>query len=168
MNAAKTLLEKDAKSVENATIDGGEFVIVLKGDVLDYFATLKGVQETGGVLYGFKISGREEYVISGWTTPQSEDVFSPCSFFRKDKRHFDLIKKLWSKDGTTMYFGDWHFHPVNKVVPSQQDYSSFAKVCKESKTSSKYIVNIIVAKQELVVFVYDKKRKSKLSEYHIY
>lgn len=127
--------------------------------------TLNGNQESGGVLFGFKVNEKEEYVICGWTLPQEKDSFSTASFSRNDEKHFDLIKEIWKEDKTTMYFGDWHFHPVDIVIPSNQDFSSFIKICKKSKTSSKHIINIIAAKKELVMFVYNKKRKTKLFEY---
>ena len=151
--------------MENLTISQEGIVIVLDCEVLEFFMTLNSEHESGGVLYGSKVNEKEEYVVSGWTLPQKNDTFSAVSFCRNDKKHFDLINKKWRDDKTTMYFGDWHFHPVNDVAPSNQDYSSFVKICKESKTSSRYMINIIAAKQELIIFVYHKKRMTKLFEY---
>ena len=57
------LLEKDVQSVENLTINEDGIVVVLEFNVLEYFKALNGKQESGGVLYGFKVNEKEEYLL---------------------------------------------------------------------------------------------------------
>ena len=150
--------------MENLIIKKDELVIVIDSKVLCDFISINSSNETGGVLYGFKVKDMEEYIISGCTFPQENDIRTYSTFQRIDSKHFKIVNDFWKDDKCTMYFGDWHFHPVDYVYPSKQDHDSFEMLCKKTKTSSKYIINIIVSKKELRLFVFLKKGSKQILE----
>ena len=135
---------KDVIFVENVIINFKLGVVIIEKDVLSSLK-ININKETGGVLYGFKLKENNEYVICGCTKKQNDDESSEYSFYRKDKKHFEIIKQLWLKDKTIMYLGDWHYHPAKYVNASNTDYESFKENCLSSKTNSKYMFNIITS-----------------------
>jgi integrative and conjugative element protein (TIGR02256 family) len=155
--------------VENIIIKIDNITIIITDSV---FNNLKkesvGNIETGGTLYGFKLQRRNEYVISGLTTFQDNDIRTGYTFERKDLKHFDIINKEWEKDSSIMFLGDWHYHPSNNVNASWTDLTTFENLKKNSITSSKIICNIITCKNYFVLYVNDKKSNSNYSKEQIY
>ena len=142
--------------MEHIIIKNNDMVLIIKSTVI-FNLMNKGEIETGGILYGYKVSGREEYIITGNTPKQKKDICGKNYFLRKDKRHFIILKELWKKDKSIMYFGDWHYHPTNNVFASNDDLHTFSKLCTSCKTNSKYIINIIASRNEFEVFIYHKE-----------
>lgn len=148
--------------MENLIINKDQLVIVIDSKLLCDFLSIESNCESGGVLYGFKVKDKEEYIISGCTFPQIKDLSTYTTFQRNDSKHFKIVNDFWKENKYIMYFGDWHFHPVDYVYPSKQDYVSFNKICHKAHTSSKYIFNIIVSKKELHLFVFLKNSKKQV------
>ena len=157
---------KDAIFVENLIIKFKGGILVIDSSVMNNLK-INLNHEVGGVLYGFKLQSSDEYIISGNTEKQDRDFSDKHFFYRKDNKHFEIIKKLWEKDKVTMYFGDWHYHPVNYVYPSTEDYKSFKENCITAKTNTKFMFNIISSNKEIKIFIYDKKNKRKIGEHKI-
>lgn len=132
-------------------------VLFIENNVIDYFESINQAAETGGILIGYKLFERNEYVLSAYTKQQMDDNARFCDFERNSSKHFEILKSMWKENESLMYFGDWHFHPVDYVSPSSTDLKTFKKLCKNSVTSSKYMIFIIVAKKQFRVFIYDKK-----------
>lgn len=155
--------------MENIVVNYKNLSIVVLGVVMDkiknYIQT--SLLETGGILYGFKIKEKEEYIISGFTKKQDLDKVSKCSYNRLDPMHFILIKEYWKNDKSIMYLGDWHYHPVNYIVPSQTDYQTFENISKESVTSSKYLFYIIISEDEFGLYVYEKRSGTLIHTFYI-
>lgn len=145
--------------MENIVLTSKKISIVIEGTVLEKI--LAGIKnkslETGGILYGFKIKETDEYILSGITEQQELDQVTFCSYNRLDPNHLKIVNNLWKEDKSIMYLGDWHYHPVDFITPSRTDYQTFKRNTKESKTDSKFLFYIIVGKQELEFFVYNKK-----------
>lgn len=143
----------------NLIIKKRKIVFVLDSSLISQYADLNASIETGGILFGFKVKDKEEYVITECTFPQEKDIATAFSFQRLDDKHFVILKEKWLADNTTFYFGDWHFHPTETAVPSWQDKMSFYDLCVQAKTSSKYMVNIITAKNEMYIAIFNRKKK---------
>ena len=145
--------------MENIVLKSKKISIVIVGTVLEkILANIKNkVLETGGILYGFKIKENDEYIISGITEQQEIDKATCCSYNRLDPNHLKIVNNLWKEDKTIRYLGDWHYHPIDFVLPSSTDYQTFKRNTKESKTDSKFLFYIIAGKQELKLFIYTKK-----------
>lgn len=145
--------------MENIVLTNKNISIVIKGKVLEkILANIKNRSlETGGILYGFKIKEKDEYILSGITEQQELDQVTCCSFNRLDSNHLKIVHNLWKEDKSIMYLGDWHYHPVDSVNPSGTDYQSFKRNTNESKTDSKFLFYIIVGKKEFELFIYEKK-----------
>lgn len=125
------------------------------------FSQVTMSKESGGVIYGYKLKGLEEYRIVGITLPFDNDKTGRYSFDRSDSNHLEYVRKLWDKDKSIMYLGDWHSHPAEKSIASSLDSSTFIKISQKSITSSSYLIFAIVSKAEILITVYDKKRLTK-------
>jgi integrative and conjugative element protein (TIGR02256 family) len=116
--------------------------------------------ETGGVIYGYKLVGLKEYRITGFTTPYQEDKVYRYNFERLDPNHLKSIKSLWVNDCTTMYLGDWHSHPSNHSSPSILDKNTWYKIATESKSGSSIYFFFIISKEELLISAYNIRGKN--------
>lgn len=157
---------KDVEFVGNLIIEKDKKTFVVDEKVILDLKNIDSNLETGGVLYGYKVRDKEEYIVLGCTFSQPTDIKTNYTFQRNDPNHFKIINDIWKHDNATMYYGDWHFHPVNIVSPSSQDLKSFIKICEKNNTSSKYIINIITARKELRIYIYDKRKKKIFVEYN--
>ncbi len=158
---------KDVVPVENVLISFLNNVLVIDSDVLTDIKCIDDKIENGGVLYGFKILDKNEYVLNGKTYRQEDDSASICNFERKSEFHLNKINEIWRKDNSTMYLGDWHYHPVDYAYPSQTDYRSFENVCKQCRSSSEFLFFIISAHKEFVVYIYEKKKSKLITTYKV-
>lgn len=146
-------MENVIVKIENITIIISENVLIsLKKESV-------GKIETGGTLFGFKLKDRNEYIISGVTFFQPKDKKFNFGFERNDERHFEIINDMWKKDGSTMFLGDWHYHPTNEVSPSKRDLLTFNDLSESSFSSSKILCNIITCNDYFVIYVIEKKSR---------
>lgn len=159
MRKIKILYTKDVMYVESVIISFDDIVLVIDKCVINQILSVINNKpiETGGILYGSKLLKLEEYVISGNTFQQPKDVATYSNFERKDNNHFKLLKMNRRNDKSLMYFGDWHYHPVDYVSPSNTDLISFERNSKSCKTDSKYMFNIICSKKEFAIYIYDRQ-----------
>lgn len=76
--------------------------------------------EAGGIFIG---SYRDPHVeIGSCTTPLPRDLRKPTLFDRCDPGHQAAALNAWRESGgTDTYVGEWHTHPVDDPVPSDQD-----------------------------------------------
>ena len=113
-------------------------------------------KEIGGMLYGYKLKGIEEYRVVDFTSPFSMDKCAPTNFYRKDKKHLEGIRKAHNKNVKIMYLGEWHSHPVNSVTPSSLDDNTWNKLSITSKTSANRLIFLIVTTSKVGYSFYDR------------
>ncbi|MCH5171565.1 MAG: Mov34/MPN/PAD-1 family protein [Erysipelotrichales bacterium] len=155
--------------MENVVITYKRLSIVIKTDVIkSLFKVTNSHLESGGILYGFKIKEKNEYIISGITNQQYFDRVTSTSYSRLDPNHIEIVNSIWKCDNTTMYLGDWHFHPSDYVFPSSTDYNTFKNNSVKCKTSSKYLFYLIVGKKEIALYICEKEDGAIINSQKIY
>lgn len=113
--------------------------------------------ENGGCLYGYKIQKKDEYRITGYTTPMKMDEQKRCNFIRNDFMHMQVIQKIWSNDKVTMYLGDWHTHPFGNANPSSLDLKTFREVSVSCQTTANFIFFALITPSEIGFYALNKK-----------
>jgi len=77
-------------------------------------------QESGGILLGQVFDTK--IVIDEITTPSLCDKAGQLFFTRNAKRAQMVVDAAWAKsNGTRIYLGEWHTHPVLNPFPSNED-----------------------------------------------
>lgn len=154
---------KDVMFVDTVMIKFLDSILVIDEKPFYYLKHNDGKIENGGVLYGYKLLGKEEYIITGNTSKQIDDYASECSFIRNSSHHSEVINNLWINDNSIMYLGDWHSHPVDFVQLSSTDKKTFRKICKSCISSSKYLFFVVSAIKEMVIYIYERGNKKLIS-----
>ena len=148
--------------------DNVSFLIegVIFAKLCDFVAEYDNKSEVGGILYGQKVIGRNEYIITGFTKPFKKDITSYSTFVRKDKKHFKVIKSIWLEDKTTHFIGDWHSHPIDIVNPSNEDVISWKEIAMNTRNVSKNLLFAIISKDSYSFYTFVNKKLEKLEVEH--
>lgn len=144
--------------VEDIIINYEEYTVLINKEIFQkLLLKIDKKKENGGVLFGYKIRDKEEYIISDFTEPFSKDIRKYAYFERKDPLHMKTINDLWIVDKKVMYFGDWHSHPIGKAIPSNTDLESWKKISRNAETSSNILIFILLAPDNQKIWLYNKK-----------
>jgi integrative and conjugative element protein (TIGR02256 family) len=106
------------------TFIGGTRKLILKPEPLGTIQMLaqKGKRgtEAGGILLG-KVYPHH-VIIDMVTTPAKPDKAGFHFFIRSKPKAQDHINRAWAaSNGHNIYLGEWHSHPVDHPIPSEQD-----------------------------------------------
>lgn len=99
------------------------------------------INESGGVLLGYKVKEHNVIIIDDLSLPDKEDESSMIKFIRKSISHILKINK--SSLNNSFCIGNWHTHPVSNPTPSLIDLSTWKKELSECKSSFGFQVYII-------------------------
>lgn len=83
------------------------------------------INESGGVLLGYKVKEHNVIIIDDLSLPDKEDESSMIKFIRKSISHILKINK--SSLNNSFCIGNWHTHPVSNPTPSLIDLSTWKK-----------------------------------------
>lgn len=105
----------------------------------------KHKNESGGVLFGKKISKKEEYILTDISEPTKQDKGSRYSFLRNKDSAQRIINKKWKETrGEENYIGEWHTHPEPNPKPSKTDLDLMLQVVLDKSCAFSKIFLIIV------------------------
>lgn len=112
-------------------------------DILKKFEQKNNMEEAGGILLGHVYPN---YItIEKVTTPSILDKLGRYFFIRSKLSAQKFINKCWSDtDGTLIYLGEWHTHPITNPLPSDQDKKMISKCLKETKMEIDFLFLVIV------------------------
>lgn len=86
-----------------------------------------GSKEIGGILVGYYTAALDCAVVSVISKPPPDSRFGGNWFHRGIQGLQSLIDRFWYAN-QHYYLGEWHFHPYDLPVPSQQDMQQLKKI----------------------------------------
>jgi integrative and conjugative element protein (TIGR02256 family) len=99
---------------------------------LKRFVSASGVNETGGLLFGYYTPGLEEAVVT-LVTPAPADSRSGRTWFRRGIDGLQaLVRQRWG-ERREFDLGEWHYHPNAAPTPSGQDVKQMLEIASDSK-----------------------------------
>ena len=113
--------------------------------VLGKYEQHPGSNESGGILVGKKVVGKEEYCIEMITVPTEKDRSGKSFFVRNKKVAQKIINEKWqSSEGQINYVGEWHTHCCRSPIPSRTDHKLMQQIAKDGSSPFKHFFMIIL------------------------
>ncbi len=115
---------------EGQTVDG-TFAVEFQATVLrtlEHHCREAGSSETGGILIGRYSGDLSLAVVLEATPPPSDSRRGRSWFVRGVNGLRDTLGKRWRAKERTYYVGEWHFHPVDHVDPSGDDFAQMFEI----------------------------------------
>jgi integrative and conjugative element protein (TIGR02256 family) len=85
-----------------------------------------GDNEIGGMIIGYR-KGRNQFVISDFTTADDSKTFDIASFIREPVKSLKKLKEAFKKKNHN-YLGEWHSHPRFRLYPSRGDVNTMKRI----------------------------------------
>lgn len=117
--------------------------------------------ESGGILLGRFINETDDVVIDEAMTPTWSDQRSRF-FFRRARRPAQMrVNATWAESAHTRnYLGEWHTHPEDDPVPSEQDLRNWRHIGQAAQYEQTYLIFVIVGRKRTRGWEWDKVSKS--------
>lgn len=120
--------------------EDGTFAVELRASVLgalNRYCRDAGSLETGGILIG-RYSNDLAVAIVREATPPPTDSKRGCSWFVRGVSGLrEMLGNRWQSRERTFYIGEWHFHPVNYIEPSGDDFAQMLEISKTREYTCK-------------------------------
>lgn len=121
--------------------------------MLEFSQTSAEAPESGGILLGRLIIGREDIVIDEVTTPMTGDQRSRFAFVRSSFHHQSILNDKWRfSHGTCNYLGEWHTHAEPTPKPSARDIKSWQSQCQRLPKGRECLYFVIVGTESFTVW----------------
>lgn len=103
--------------------------------------------ETGGILIGYYANGQQTAIITQISTPS--DSKSGRHWFKRGVSGLaSLLRKSWQDPQKTYYLGEWHYHPVSVIQPSDEDFQQMITISQSPNFQCKEPIMIIIGKEK--------------------
>lgn len=120
---------------------------------LDFRQLERTAPEAGGVLMGRFIQDSGHIAIDLISEPMIEDVRRRTFFFRAEKRHQEIVNRVWTEsESTCTYLGEWHTHPEDDPTPSSVDLNEWNKKLKQNPNHRNALMFIIVGRERFRIW----------------
>lgn len=123
-----------------------QLVLEFTDEVLEQFNKNRQTgksKESGGILLGQVFDTK--IVIDEITIPSLCDKAGQLFFIRNAKRAQMVVDAAWAKsNGTRIYLGEWHTHPVPNPFPSNEDKKLILNMLKLSRMEIDFLLLAIV------------------------
>ena len=142
----------------NGRTEDGAFAVALEGSALralDRYCRDAGSVETGGILIGRYSDDLALAIVREATPPPTDSKRGRSWFVRGVTGLSEMLGKRWRARERTFYIGEWHFHPVNCVEPSRQDFAQMLEISRGREYSCKEPLLLILGagkREDLRVF----------------
>lgn len=119
--------------------------------------------ETGGIIIGYYSDDSTTAVITEFSQPPKDSILRSHWFVRGVNGLRDLLINRWNHPTKqTYYIGEWHYHPVPFVTPSETDFQEMKSISRLHKYRCKEPIMVIVGKmtgeaRPLRIFVFPNK-----------
>lgn len=143
------------KTWKGRTADG-TFAVELQESVLsvlDSYCRDAGSVETGGILIGCYSDDLTLAIVSEATPPPTDSKQSRFWFVRGVSGLREMLHARWRAKERTFYIGEWHFHPVNHVEPSSEDFGQMIEISRGREYDCKEPLLLILGASS-----YDRRR----------
>jgi len=124
------------------------FAVEFQGSVLsalDRYCRDSGSSETGGILIGRYSDDLTLAIVREATPPPTDSRRGRSWFVRGVNGLRDLLTKRWREKERTFYIGEWHFHPVDHVEPSSDDFAQMLTISHAKEYDCKEPLLLILA-----------------------
>jgi integrative and conjugative element protein (TIGR02256 family) len=123
-----------------------KYVFILSDEVLQTlreFRQLKeNAQESGGIILGRQVNN--EYYIGRLSLPTQLDKSSRTAFERnKVSGQIIIDYEFHYSKGTVNYLGEWHTHPEDIPLPSNQDLKMIGLQLNEHTLNTDFVILLI-------------------------
>ena len=87
--------------------------------------------ETGGVLVGRYLGDGSVAHIEFASSPPGDSSGGLDWFERGKDGLAELLREQWNLPERRYYLGEWHFHPLGRAEPSQQDRRQLSEIARD-------------------------------------
>jgi integrative and conjugative element protein (TIGR02256 family) len=118
----------------------GTFAVEFHASVLkamDRYCRDARSAETGGILVGRYSEDLSLAIVSEATPPPTDSKKGRSWFVRGVDGLRELLAKRWRAGERTFYVGEWHFHPVDRVEPSGDDFAQMLEISRAREYNCK-------------------------------
>ena len=139
--------------------------IIFDPEVIDILYTYKqngDTPETGGILLG-KVYKNGDIMVCRCSEPCVIGKANKMGFYRSFKIANKIINQAFQEsNGTVLYLGEWHTHPVDNPIPSPTDKTSIENIYNTANLSVNVIIYLIIGRSSIYYGCYDGKKHYKL------
>lgn len=111
----------------------GDFRVIVERSTLEAInrlCTIAGNKETGGILIGRYTDDNATAVILEATPPPADSKDGSTWFVRGFAGLRQLLLQRWRSKDRSYYVGEWHYHPANVIVPSDDDWTQMDSIAR--------------------------------------
>jgi len=113
--------------------------------------------EAGGILLGRFIVDSLDVIVDDVSAPMSGDGRTRYRFFRKAKRHQELVDHVWTQSGHRCnYLGGWHTHAEPIPSSSGIDACDWKKALRNERFDNDVLYFVIVGTAAVSAWEGDK------------
>lgn len=126
----------------------GRFGVLLKAHVIKEVVRhcrASREAETGGILVGHYSEDQAIAVVEQVTGPPPDSQRCFAAFLRGIKGLQEMLNLLWIKPEKRYYLGEWHYHPLPVLAPSDVDVEQMAKIAASEKYACPEPILLIIA-----------------------
>lgn len=127
--------------------ENGRFSVEFQASVLgalDRYCRNAGSSETGGILVGRYSDDLSLAIVCEGTPPPKDSKRGSSWFMRGVNGLRELLEMRWRAKERSFYLGEWHFHPVNHVEPSSDDFAQMLEISHDRKYECKEPVLVVL------------------------
>lgn len=131
--------------------EDGTFAVELQASVLralDRCCRDAGSAETGGISIGRYSDDLTLAIVREATAPPSDSKRGPSSFVRGVSGLREMLDERWRAAERIFYIGEWHFHPANRVEPSDDDFAQKIEIGQAGEYACKEPLLLILGAAE--------------------
>lgn len=122
------------------TTEDGTFSAEFEAPVLgalDRYCRNAGSSETGGILVGRYSNDLSLAIVREATPPPADSKRGRSWFVRGVSGLRDMLARRWRATVRSFYVGEWHFHPVDHIEPSSDDFAQMLEISHDRKYDCK-------------------------------
>jgi integrative and conjugative element protein (TIGR02256 family) len=153
--------------------NNGEYLLEINSDawqLLEAECAEANGRETGGILIGYYSDDYSTAVITEVTLPPKDSTSGANWFVRGVTGLRTLLVRRWQNASRrTYYLGEWHYHPVNHIIPSDDDIKQMKEISHRPEYQCKEPIMLVIGNKlnasiQFRVFVFPDGRQT--YEYH--
>lgn len=115
--------------------------------------------ESGGIVLGQISDNERQILVSRASIPSIHDKKYKYSFHRNARWAQYLVEyEFYNSGGKNTYLGEWHTHPADNAVPSEQDRIMLKQQFTTNNMNTTFILLFIVAREELFISLFDGQK----------
>ena len=104
-------------------------------------------KETGGILIGYYTNNQSTAIVTEASSPPLDSLSGFTWFHRGEEGLKKILFQRWhNMNKRTYYIGEWHYHPVIQISPSNEDFKQMIKISGSRRYQCKDPIMMIFGK----------------------